>query len=105
MDSPINHKNFVRYEEPIIFDGFNAIGYFPYEKARVSIASVLDNCWIPRSVFADIEFKITTNPFGRFDNKIVVLFEDKTNWGTNDFAIMFHDLSCIVGKWSQVKDY
>lgn len=100
----LKHKDFVLYEKPVQFDGFEAIGYFPYERARVRCP--IDGVRPPRSLFEDIEACIQFHPDGRIDNKCVVLFRDLTNFGTShQFAIFFHDLIAVLGTWDDVFSY
>lgn len=97
----LEHKDFIRYKQPVEFKGFRAIGYFPYERARVK--ATWDGARPPRHLYYEIESTIQRNVV--MDNKIVVLFEDTTNFGTTDFAIFFHDLSAVIGRWEDVCSY
>lgn len=92
-----SHKDFIVLDRTIVFSGYEAIGYFPYEKEAVfnGVAAV------PRSVFAGVE-----EGLGSFmDNKIVVVFKDLVRFGTSDFAIQFKDAFCRIGSLDQIKDY
>jgi hypothetical protein len=99
----LKHKDYVPYKESVIFEGFRAIGYFPYERARVRCA--YDGARPPRALYAEIEQTIQMHPAGRMDNKAVVLFEDDCQFGTSSFAIFFHDLSATLGTWDDVCSY
>lgn len=99
MLSEIKEMNyFITLEEPIVFERFKAIGYFPYETAKLNG----DGCVaVPRSVFSEIE-----NTLRIFmDNKIVVVFEDTERWGTENFAIQFFDSFCKMGALNQIVGY
>lgn len=92
-----SHKDFIVLDRPIVFSGYEAIGYFPYEKAAVFNGAAA----VPRSVFAGVE-----EGLGSFmDNKIVVVFRDLVRFGTSDFAIQFKDAFCRIGSLDQIKDY
>jgi hypothetical protein len=94
------YKDFILFEEPILFKGFQAIGCFPYEKAQLNYNECAA---VPRSVFSEIETILSRTRY--MDNKIVVVFEDDTNFGTDDFAIQFKDAHCKMGKLSQIIGY
>lgn len=104
MNSILQSKLFLEYKEPVVFDGYEAIGYFPYETARL-VTSFESYCPVPRSIFAHIEEAIRISPSAFMGNKVVIVFRDTTNFGTSDFVISFHDLSCRVGKWDHVVKY
>lgn len=89
--------DFVLLDQPIQFRGFKAIGYFPYEKAQLDISCVP----VPRNLFEELEFELKSI----MDNKIVVVFEDKTNFGTEDFAIQFKDAYCKMGALDNIVGY
>ena len=91
-------KDFIPFEEPVSFDGFEAIGYFPYEKA-----AIIDCVSAPRNVFKEVENKLSRTRY--MDNKVVVVFRDLVNFGTKDFAIQFKDAYCKMGKISQIVGY
>lgn len=97
------HKDFRRYKKPVFFDGYMAIGYFPYERARVRVP--WDGVRPSRELFAHVENAIQHSPNAWMDNKCVILFEDLTGCGTTDFAIFFHDLSCVINTWDEVYAY
>lgn len=86
-------KDFIPFKEEIVFNGYKAIGYFPYETARVRGIKV------SRHLYSHVEQSTV------HDNKTVVVFKDTTNFGTHDFAIFFHDLGAIIGGWGDVQDY
>ena len=92
-----NIVDFIQLEEPIKFDGYEAVGFFPY-----SIASISPKVpKVPRKLFQKLE-----DSLGKImDNKIVVIFRDLENFGTDDFAIQFHDCGCRVGKLEDVVRY
>lgn len=98
-----NCVGYIPLKEPIKFDGFEAIGYFPYCAASIRVQVMSDNTCPPRSLFSEIENKLRVNHIQ--DNKFVVIFEDSTNFATEDFAIYFKDLYCKVGNWDSVKQY
>ena len=91
------HKRFIRYEVPVQFEGFKAIGYFPYHTASVRPG----NCnHPPRTLYNWIEKVLP-----RTDNKYVVLFEDEVDFATSNFAIYFKDYYAAIGNWEDVKAY
>lgn len=94
----MDFKSFVDYipfEEPLVFDRYKAVGYFPYEKAQLDISCVR----VPFTLFDHIYLKL---PF--YDNKFVVIFECTDNYNEH-FAIQFKDGYCKVGKHKQVRGY
>ena len=86
-------KNFIPFKDIISFGEFEAIGYFPYETARIQGVKV------PRTVYQEIDNTTVK------DNKVVVVFKDKVHFGTDNFAIFFHDLGAIIGEWEDIKGY
>ena len=94
---PEKIKKLVRnFEEEIVFNGFTAVGYIPYDKAM--IRNGVDGARPARNLFRHIENQLTVS-----DNKWVVFFRDTTNFGTNDFAIFFKDMWSVVGAWEDVE--
>lgn len=93
-------KSFITLEEPIEFKGFRAIGYFPYEKAQLDVNECVA---VPRCVFSEIENVLSRT--GYMDNKVVFVFEDTTNFGTDEFAIQFKDAYCKIGALNQIVGY
>ncbi len=90
-------EDFIQLPKPINFDGYEVIGYFPYSLASIKA----DVPKVPRKLFEELENKLR----GIIDNKVVVIFRDTVNFGTDDFAIQFHDLGCRVGKLEDVVGY
>lgn len=93
-------KDFIPLEEPIEFKGFRAIGYFPYEVASLSYNECAA---VPRNVFAEIENVLARTRY--MDNKVVFVFEDLVNFGTDDFAIQFKDAYCKMGRLEHIIGY
>lgn len=93
-------KDFVVLEEPIEFKGFKAIGYFPYEKAQLNYQECAA---VPRNVFSEIENVLARTRY--MDNKVVFVFEDTVNFGTENFAIQFKDAYCKMGKLGHIIGY
>lgn len=91
--------DYIPLEEPIPFKGFEAIGYFPYEKAQLHHDCVRSS----RNVFSEIETILSRRNI--MDNKIVVIFRDLTRFNTDDFAIQFKDAYCKMGRLDQVMGY
>ena len=89
------YKNFVHLTEPVVFDGFKCIGYFPYTTAAIYGKVVR----MPRSVMQHLLPDLPS------DNKIVYIFEDTTSFGTQDFALFFYDLMVVCGTWDAVVGY
>jgi len=79
---------------------FDVVGYFPYEKAMIRGREIVK---APRKLYADIENKLAK--MGINDNKIVVIFKDTVNFGTDDFALNLKDCWAKVGKLESVKQY
>lgn len=92
--------DFVVLEEPIEFKGYKAIGYFPYEKAQLNYQECAA---VPRNLFSETETILSRSRY--MDNKVVFVFEDTVNFGTDDFAIQFKDAYCKVGKLNQIIGY
>jgi len=93
-------KDFVTLEEPIEFKGFRAIGYFPYETAQLKYNECAA---VPRNVFSEIENVLSRTRY--MDNKVVFVFEDTTNFATDDFAIQFKDAYCKMGRLEHIMGY
>lgn len=92
-------KYFNKLEVPIrINNDFEVVGFFGY-----SLASVRSDLKMPRGAFAELEAKLRTERI--LDNKIVIICRDLVDFGTDDFAIQFHDSGCRVGKLSDVCGY
>lgn len=94
------YSDFITLKEPIQFKGFKAIGYFPYQKAQLDYEECAA---VPRNVFSEIEAVLSRTLW--MDNKTVFIFEDETNFGTEDFCIQFKDAYCKVGKLDHVMGY
>lgn len=91
--------HFNKLEVPIrINNDFEVVGFFGY-----SLASVKSDLKMPRGAFAELEAKLLTEKV--LDNKIVVICRDLVDFGTDHFAIQFHDSGCRVGKLSAVCGY
>ncbi len=90
------YVDFISFPEPIAFDRFEAIGYFPYEMAQVSN----DVVCVSRTVFTRLIADVGIN-----DNKYVIVFRDNERWGTQDFALQVKDSFCKLGSWKQVIGY
>jgi len=90
-------QEFIQLDEPIKFDGYEAVGFFPYSTASISPKVPK----VPRKLFQELEESLRKI----MDNKIVVIFRDLENFGTDDFAIQFHDCGCRVGKLEDVVGY
>lgn len=95
----LDFQDYKPFEEPIEFKGFNAVGYFPYEKATINLKVPR----VPRNVFSHIENVLANTPY--MDNKIVVVFKDTTRFNTRDFCISFQDSMCKMGKLDQIIGY
>jgi hypothetical protein len=100
LSTIMQKKSFIKFEEPILFLGFNAIGYFPYEVAQMKYKECVA---VPRSVFSEIEKLLSRTHY--MDNKIVVVFEDTTRFGSQNFAIQFKDGFCKMGSLDQIMGY
>lgn len=92
------YQGYIPFNEPKEFKDYRAIGYFPYERASISVN--LDDVRPPRSLFAELEAALDIN-----DNKYVVIFQDKQNFDTTSFAIFFKDCKAKIGQWEDVKRY
>lgn len=97
----MNNPHKMRIIMPIEFDGFKAIGYYPYESASIDITNKV--C-CPRHVYSEIENTIREKANIQ-DNKWIVIFEDTTRFGTDNFAIFFKDCFAVIGKWKDIQPY
>jgi len=93
-----NIDGFIKFDEPIKFSDFEIVGFFPY-----SIASVRSKLKVPRGVYSAIEKELSMRRV--LDNKIVIICRDLVDFGTDDFAIQFHDSGCRVGSLEDVVGY
>lgn len=87
----------IPFDEEIVFNGFTAVGYIPYEGAHIFKPKEVSP---PRKLLAHIENQLTVS-----DNKWVVFFIDHTIFGTDDFAVYFKDAFLQIGAWDEVKLY
>ena len=79
--------------------GFEIVGYFPY-----SIATIRNkHSKVPRRLFKEIEDACHKARF--MDNKVVIVCRDLVDFGTDDFAIQFHDLGCRLGSLEDITGY
>lgn len=91
------YEYYHKLEEPIKFDGYEVVGFFPY-----SIASISNKMpKVPRKLFKELETKLRSI----MDNKVVIICRDLERFGTEDFAIQFHDAGCRIGKLEDVTGY
>lgn len=95
------YAGYIQLDVPINFGQFEAIGWFPYERAQIS--NFREVATPPRELFLFIEDALNRN--GISDNKYVVIFRDKVNFGTDDFAIQFKDCYCKIGSLDSVVGY
>jgi len=95
-------ENFIAKEVDLEDHGCKVIGYFPYSTAKVGQANSCVS--IPRSVIHELEHTLQQKHILN-DNKVVVIFQDTTNFGTENFAIQFKDLFAKIGSWDDVLDY
>jgi hypothetical protein len=91
-------EGFIKLSEAIKFNEFEVIGYFPY-----STATIRSNVKVPRSVYSSIEKELMLKRI--LDNKIVIICRDLVDFGTDDFAIQFHDSGCRIGGLEDVIGY
>jgi hypothetical protein len=97
----IDFNNYLHYRainEPVSFDGFELIGYFPY-----ATAGIYDTVRVPRTFFKEMEKAIRDCDI--IGNKIVLIFKDNTNFGTQNFALYLKDSFGSLGKWEDVQGY
>ena len=73
------------------------VGYFPYSIASISNKGPK----VSRNLFKDLEEKLRH----LMDNKIVIICRDLERFGTDNFAIQFHDFGCRIGKLEDVVGY
>lgn len=101
----MNTSDFDLYEDyrklstPIKLNGFEIVGWFPYEVAQLAITCVR----VPRKIFDHIHTALYIN--GINDNKFVIICRDVSNWDTESFAIQFKDSYCKIGKLKEVQGY
>ena len=93
MNPITTDKDYISFDIPIRFEGFMAIGYFPYETKRIR------GIKISRAAYQEINNTCVK------DNKVVVIFKDTINFSTQRFAIFFHDVGAILGKWEDIVKY
>ncbi len=86
-------QGFIKFDTVYQFEGFDVIGYFPYE-----VATIKESLNLPRSTFVYIEDIINLNT-----NKYILICRDKVKINTDDFCIYFKDVHCSVGKWDDVQ--
>lgn len=79
----------IKFTQPVEFEEFSAIGYYPYKTAFIS-----GSVQLPRTLFSHIEKKLP-----RTDNKWVVVFKAENS----SFAIFFKDNYCKLDKLSEIK--
>lgn len=93
----IHYEQYHQLVEPIKFDGYEVVGFFPYSTA--SISNKMPK--VPRKLFQELETELR----GIMDNKIVIICRDLERFGTDNFAIQFHDSGCRIGKLEDVTGY
>jgi hypothetical protein len=90
-------KDFIPFG-PVKFEGYEAIGFFPYEKAQLSN----NHACVPMSVYKST---IDLIPSRMMDNKVVILFKDTRRFNTDSFAMQIKDGWVKIGKWNDVVGY
>ena len=91
------YRDYIPFPSPIPFDGFEAIGMFPYEKAQLLNGLV--------RVHANIFDHLYEALREHMDNKVVVIFKDTRRFNTENFAIQWKDGMCKMGDWRDVIGY
>ena len=97
MNKILEDSQFKLFDNPIDFEEFEAIGYYPY-----SVAKLPDLVAIPRRTFSHILNYMWLNHDIDIPNKSVVVFKDKVNFGTENFCIYFKDAYCKIGRLDQI---
>ena len=90
------YKDFIPFAEPMDFGKFEALGYFPYERAQVCNDVVA----VTRTLFTHLIASV-----GIMDNKYVIIFRDKEGFDAENFALQVKDAFCKIGSWDQVVGY
>jgi len=103
MSQFTHFKDYIQLDKPIDFGKFEAIGWFPYEKAQITFKNNNESACPPRTLFNHIENIL--NEIGIRDNKYVVIFKDKQRFGTDYFVIQFKDCCCKVGSLDCITGY
>lgn len=94
------YKDYILLDKPIKFgDAYEVVGFFPYSVASIRHSGPK----VPRALFAELENVLSKARV--MDNKVVIICRDLVNFGTDDFAIQFHDLGCRVGALKEVIGY
>jgi hypothetical protein len=98
------YKHYRKLDNPIVFNGFEIVGWFPYETASVSSDNIdSEIVRVPRGVYSHIEEKCNQNHIS--GNKIVIICRDTVRFGTNDFAIFFKDMYAKISNLENVRGY
>jgi len=92
-------KNYIVLPTPVEGDKYQIVGYFPYSTASISNKCVK----IPRAVMATMERLAQEN--NCMDNKVVLICRDTERFGTDNFAVQFHDSGCRIGYLEDVVGY
>jgi len=96
MNKILEDPQFKLFLNPINFLDFEAIGYYPYGVTRLP-----DLVAVPKSLLNDILYILKLNDID-VENKSVVVFKDKVNFGTENFCIYFKDAYCKIGKLEEI---
>ena len=96
-----------KYFTPLDIDmskewGCKIVGVFGYSIARVDSKNVLPK--MPRDMFSKFEQALMEKKVP-VSNKMVVICQDTTNFGTDNFAVNLKDMYACVGKWTDVVGY
>jgi len=91
-------KGFIQFDKALDMIGYEVVGYFPYETARVKGHK------ISRSFARPLEHALQDARY-HTDNKVVYICRDKTRFGTHNFAVFCHDNGTIIGSFDDVVEY
>ena len=94
-----SYQRYIKLDIPIDIGKAEVVGYFPYSTASIQN----DSPKIPRKVMSAIEIILSES--GIMDNKVVMICRDTERFGTDDFAIQFHDCGVRIGKLEHVVGY
>lgn len=96
-------ESYHKLEVPLVLLGgkIKLLGWFSYSSAQIKN----DNVKLPREVYKVIEDEIREKAEYILDNKIVLVFRDLVNFGTDDFALQLKDCFGKVGNWEDVIGY
>jgi len=93
-------EEYIPLDTPINISGaYEVIGFFPYSTAAIKTSGPK----VARALFSELEKELSKARI--MDNKIVVICRDLVDFGTQNFAVQFHDGGCRLGCLKEVIGY